>query len=613
MNGTLRTRRPLAGLAAAGGLLLASAACAQGTPAEGDRDGAGWTALFRDVRLTFGPARWRGDFASEFRLQRAPDQGTQHGFVESGNVSVASYIYQPWLAQVNANLGLVWSGAGGSGEGRSAALTGGAGLALFPASRFPAEATLTVSDSRASDESDGADFRSVLMALRQSYRMADGAIVAGRLERSTLSGPAIGRDALGVAAATYSGRRGAHALSGDGFWSTNTGSASDTRIRRVAGQHSYAPADNLNFETLASYNWQEVEQKAGPRSALGGRFAQLASFATWRPDEGEPLYDEKHPMMVTGGLRATLVGLETGAASADAVALSGAAGVTYELGPATRLYANGSVTQASGDNGGGFFSALNANAAYDPPPIRRGPYAYSWRLSGGASAATGDDADRQSLFAQANHQVTRDFAVGERSLLALSFGQGLGGLVSTRDENAVTLSHNAQATWTASGGSAAQTYASVGLADARSFGTPRSQFQLANLQLTRQAPIDALSYWSANLTVQGSRQSGEPSVATTTAYDTGFNVSTYGSVSYQHRRVFGVPRLRFTASYTAGQSQFQSRAEGDTQASPRPVTDALDARLEYRIGKLDARLTVRSAAVDGRRNTGIYVRATRYF
>lgn len=613
MNGTVHFRRPLAGLAAAGSLLLASAACAQDTPAEGERDGAGWTALFRDVRLTFGPARWRGDFTSEFRMQRAPDQGTQRGFVESGNVSVASYIYQPWLAQVNASLGLVWSGAGGSDTERSTAVTGGASLALFPASRFPAEATLTVSDSRASDESDGADYRSVLMGLRQSYRMADDAIVAGRLERSTLSGPAIGRDALGVAAATYSGRRGPHALSGDGFWSANAGSASETRIRRVAGQHSYAPADNLSVETLASYNWQEVEQKAGPGSALGSRFAQLASFATWRPEEGEPLYDEKHPMLVTGGLRATLIGLEAGAAAADAVALSGAAGVSYELSPATRLYANGSVTRASGDNGGGFFSSLNANAAYDPPPIRRGPYAYSWRLSGGAAAATGDDADRQSVFAQASHQVTRDFAVLDRSVLTLTLGQGLGGLASTRDENAVTLGHNAQATWTVSGDAAAQTYASLGLADAHSFGTPRSQFQLANLQLTRQAPIDALSYWSANLTVQGSRQSGEPSVASTTAYDTGFNVSTYGSVSYQHRRAFGVPRLRFTASYTAGQSQLQSRAEGDTQASPSVVSDAFDARLEYRIGKLDTRLVVRSAAVDGRRNTGIYLRATRYF
>lgn len=611
MNGIVHPSRALAGLAAAGGLLLAAAAYAQAPPAEGEREVAGWTALFRDVRLTFGPARWRGDFTSEFRMQRAPDQDTQRGFVESGNVSVASYIYQPWFAQVSANLGLVWSGAGGSGTGGSMAVTGGASLALFPASRFPAEATLTVSDSRASDESDGADYRSVLMGLRQSYRTAGDAIVAGRLERSTLSGPVIGRDVLGVAAATYSGRQGLHALSGDGFWSTNAGSASETRIRRVAAQHSYAPADNLNVETLASYNWQEVEQNAG--SALGSRFAQLASFATWRPDEGEALYDEKHPMMVTGGLRATLIGLETGTAASDAVALSGAAGVSYELGPATRLYANGSVTHASGDNGGGFFSSLNANAAYDPQPIRRGPYAYSWRLSGGGAAATGDDADRQSLFAQASHQVTRDFAVLDRSVLTLTLGQGLGGLVSTRDENALTIAHNAQATWTAPGDSAAQTYASLGLADARSFGTPRSQFQLANLQLTRQAPIDALSYWSANLTVQGSRQSGEASIASTTAYDTGFNVSTYGSVSYQHRRAFGVPRLRLTASYTAGQSQFQSRAEGDTQATPHQVSDAFDARLEYRIGKLDTRLVVRSAAVDGRRNTGIYLRATRYF
>ena len=612
MNGLLPSHRPLAGLAAASGLLLASAACAQAPPLEGERDAASWMALFRDVRFTFGPARWRGDFTSEFRMQRAPDQGTQRAFVESANVSVASYIYQPWLAQVNANLGLVWSAAGGSESERTTGITGGASIAIFPASRFPAEATLAVSDSRTSDASDGADYRTVLMGLRQSYRMANDSLLSGRLERSTVSGTAFGRDVLGVASAAYSRRQGPHAFSGDGFWSTNTGSAAETRILRVAGQHSYAPADNLNVETLASYNWQEVEQAAGPRSALGSRFGQLATFATWRPEEGEPLYDEKHPMLVTGGLRATLVGLEAGAATADAVALSGAAGMSYELSPALRLYGNGSVTHASGGNGAGFFSSLAANAAYDPPPLRRGPYAYSWRLSGGAAAATGEDADRSTLFAQASHQGTREVAILDRSMLTLTLGQGLGGIASTRDESAVTLGHNVQATWTTSGG-AAQTYASLGLADARSFGTPRSQFQLANLQITRQAPIDALSYWSANLTVQGSRQSGEASAMSATAYDTGFNVSTYGSLSYQHRRFLNVPRLRFTASYTAGRSQPQSRAEGDTQAAPNQVADAFDARLEYRIGRLDTRLVVRSAVVDGRRNSGIYLRATRYF
>ena len=114
--------------------------------------------------------------------------------------------------------------------------------------------------------------------------------------------------------------------------------------------------------------------------------------------------------------------------------------------------------------------------------------------------------------------------------------------------------------------------------------------------------------------MQGTRQRGEPSLTTTTtSYDTGFTVSTYGSVSYQHRRVFGVPRLRFIASYTANQSQVQTRAEGDISAEPRQTGNSLDARLEYRIGKLDARLLLRSAAIEGRRGTGLYFRVTRTF
>ena len=48
-------------------------------------------------------------------------------------------------------------------------------------------------------------------------------------------------------------------------------------------------------------------------------------------------------------------------------------------------------------------------------------------------------------------------------------------------------------------------------------------------------------------------------------------------------------------------------------SEPRQTGNALDARLEYRIGKLDARLLLRSAAIEGRRGPGLYFRVTRTF
>lgn len=601
------------------GLLLAAPAHAQlATPdAAVAVPGSLWSLLFREVRLTPGPLRWSGDLSSEIRLQQFAGQPGQRAFVEGANVAVATYLHQPWFAQAAANLGLVWTSVGGASTGRSTSLTGGAHLSLFPMSRFPLEANLDVTDSRTSEEAAGAAYRNVLVGLRQSWRLADDTLLTARLDRSEIRGESLGRDVLGVASGSLSGRRGAQGFSADGFWSTNDGGSSGTenRIRRLNGSHTYVPAENLTVDSLATYNDQEVRQKGSlARGTLAGRFAQLTSYATWRPDEDSPLHDPKHALLVTGGVRLTAIGLDVEGASSNALGLNLSGGVSYDLGPNTRFAGSGSVTESSAGAGqGGLFTNFNATVSYDPPPLRWGPTAYSWRLAGGASSGTGGEADRQALTGQFNHQVTRDFPVLERSVLTLTLGQGLSGNVNTRHEDVAGVSVNAQATFSMQGESGSQTYASLGISDVRAFGNPENAFQLVNLQLTRQAPVDALSSFSANLTVQGARQQGEPGVFTTARLDTGFNVTTYGSVSYNHRRAFGVPRLRFTATYTANASQLQSRAEGDLKAPPQVIGDTFDARLEYRVGKLEARLLARSTTVDGRRSAGLYFRATRHF
>lgn len=609
-------RRALCALAAAMAAIFAGPAHGQGASAPDAEAAGSWTALFRDVRFTLGPPRWNGDLTMEYREQRFPGQDAQRAFVLSGNWAASSYVHQPWLAQVSANLGFVATAAS-AGEGSSGSLTGGGSIVVFPQSRFPFEASIAVNDSRASELSPGADYTSLLASARQSYRMSRDAQVSVRVDHSVFEGATLGRDVLDVAQANFSGRWDAHSVTADGFWSANTGGASrvENRIRRANGQHSYLPSDNLAVDTLATYNWQQVRARASALEAgVAGRFGQLASYATWRPGEEHPLYDPTRPLFVTGALRLTTVGFEAGSASADALALNASGGFTYGVAPATLVSVSGSIAGARTDRGATqLFTGLNANGSYDPPPLRLGRYGLSWRLSGGAASATGGEAARQSAFALASYQLTGDFVPAAASLLTMSFGQGLGTSANTRHESAVSLSNHLQATWTVAGSATSQTYVSALVSDARSWGTPETGFVLANLQLTRQAPVNALSYWSANLTVQGTRQRGEPSSATTTAFDTGLNVSTYGSVSYYHRRAFGVPRLGFSATYTANQSQLQSRAEGNLQAPPRQEGDVLDARFEYRVGRLDMRLVLRSASVDGRRNNGLYLRATRYF
>jgi hypothetical protein len=585
--------------------------------AQTDEQVVGWLDLIKTVRLTLGPLRWRGDLTMTSNNLWLPGQTASRTFQQSGNLTLATYVYQPWFAQVGANLGLAWTKGSGAAGGATTTLNGSASLTVFPASRFPLEANVALTDTRASEDLTGADYRSLQFGVRQQYRTLGDTQYTLRLDHSELSGNTLGKDVLNVASASVSGRHATQSFNGEAFASANEAGLGrgTTSIRRIAGTHRFVPAENVNLETLATYDWQEnVQRSNGPATRLAGEFVQLAAYATWRPEEDEPLYDADHPMLFTGAVRLSAVGVESDGASAQVVTANATVGASYEFSPRTRATAGGSVTHTSGrTTAGRVLGSLHATVAHDPEPMRWGATSYSWNVSGGGTAAYGGDQDRVTVYVQASQQLVRSVEIAG-SLLALSIGQSYAARHDDREGEQFVLGTNAQATWTLQGRANTQTYVGLGLSDQRSIGTPHQMFQLVNLQLTHQGSVDALSHWSANLTVQGSRQQSQSPLGTSVASsDTGLRGSVFGSLSYQHRRLFGVPRLSLTATFTANQSQLQSRALGDVQASPRAIRDALDVRLEHRIGKLESRLTFRSASVEGRRNSGVFLRVTRHF
>lgn len=620
-------------LIAVSGLLPAREPAAQPAPAEPPpAQASADRSYFGGIDLTLGPVRWGGNLTAEYRVQRAEREAQQRDLFLIGNWNAASYVYQPWFAQLTGNLGFIHSksSAGLDGDAGSTSLTGGASISLLPSSRFPFYGAYSVNDTRALGTSVGADYRIAQTTLRQSYRTGDGATqYMVSLDRSELSNEEIGKDVLDVYGARVSSRAGAHSLDLDGQWSANTGSTigSRTEFTRAGGRHLYTPERNLSVETLASYSRQEVDQRQTGTlpNSIANTFVQLATFASWRPREDQPLYDEKHPMLLTGALRLSGSSVSTTAVEAEVISLSGSLGLSYDISPLTRLNANTGLTHVSAAAGPDrLTSQLSAAVTHVARPVRLGDYTYSWNLTGGASSLKDDERHQRSVNGLAYHQISRAVPLEGRAQVVLTLGQSLGassvsgisgtGPAAGAGDTAV-LSHNAQATWTLpADGPGAQSYIGLGASDSRSFGDVETVFQLVNLQATRQASIDAQSYWAANITSQGVRQSGGPAVAAPGAPpDDGFQFSTFGSVSYEHRRVFGVPRLRFFASYLANQAPSQTRAQGDLNAPRERVSDSLELRLDHQIGKLESRFLVRSANVEGRRNELALLRVTRNF
>jgi hypothetical protein len=82
-----------------------------------------------------------------------------------------------------------------------------------------------------------------------------------------------------------------------------------------------------------------------------------------------------------------------------------------------------------------------------------------------------------------------------------------------------------------------------------------------------------------------------------------------------HARAFGVRGLRYTLMFNANttRSQSDTRLEGNPDAGRDQVTRSLEQRLDYRIGRLDVRLSTRLAEIDGKKNALVLLRISRDF
>lgn len=573
--------------------------------------------LFQDNaeegRLRLAPIRWRGNTGFELRLTRSNDSGSRTQALEFASLDVATFVGQPWLVQLRGNLGLMTtqqhadadaldSRSAGERQGATA-ITGGVTVAVFPSSRFPFTASFETSDSRTSGEATPSDYTTRLAALRQSYRSPLGdQLYTGGLERSTLLSESFGRDTVTSLSGTAQRTFGAQLFDLSAAFAQNRRSRTNdgSDFGRFSARHSWRPNDTSTLESFASYTSTDFMASGG--AGLHSRFLQLNSIGTWRPEEDSPLF-------VTGGLRMADASFGADDGGSSAQTLGANAAVSYALDPSTSLYAAATVARIGGGEGSSpLLTTQSIGANYSPPPVSLKVFAWSWNASTAGSNQTGAVEGRQhSLAAQANHQVSRGFPVGSAMSVNLAATQGFGIQDDSLRDPTRTLVHSGSIGVRVQPGTASDAFFSVNLGDSRSSGGRNDHFQIANFQASGQVQAGVYSLLSANLTVQGVRQRLDDQDTDQT------NVLRSGTVSYQHARVFGMPRLRFIASATFNDIQLESRLLGDVSAPRDQYTRLYEMRLQYDIGRLEFRIGTRLASVNGKSDRQFFLRVNRQF
>lgn len=595
------------------------------------------------------PIRWGGSTGVQVSQSSNSEGARSTSLQETLSLRGASYIYQPWMAQVSGSVllatGTTKSSSGPQTESESGpqpesqsgstSLSGGGSLNLFPISRFPATVSYELANSRNTTEVVSNHYTNSRFGVRQSYRPESGIYQASAaFNRSDVSVETQGKSAVNALIGNFNGRLENHNLQSSASYSTSTQNSTGegSRLLALNAQHAYQAQENLALNSFASVTDNAISYNQG---ALGlteshGRFMQFNSTASWYPaiDE-EDEEAEAIPLNVSGGVNAFSAQNDTGGVRADNLSLGANVSAAYRYSQNLSLNGNGMVTSVSSGSGSGSGSqmlmVLGGGANYAGDPLNFGKTFYSWNTGvNGNQVSGGVQGSVQTISGQFAHSLARPVEFDDMSLY-LTLGQGLSQSMSNQGGNSASISHNGSASYRISRGPSLGGSATLNLSDTITSGATVGHFTSLSLNLFGQAQFDARSSANVNLSFQYSTVSSTATVTgNTTAGDNtaqnpvsrnSNNTNVYGSAGYQHQRFLGVTGLRYTLSFYANAlpSAQGERLAGNPDAPVNNVAYSLENHLDYRIGLLDLKLRGAMTSTAGRKNALVFFSVTRQF
>jgi len=568
------------------------------------------------------PVNLSGEVGYAYRMLKSDTEETISNQLR-GAIRGQTYLSQPWIAMVDANLRMTQDNTSYSltsnpniNDSTTTLTTGELNLNVLPQSRFPLSISYQANDSRVDTVNTitspltavgSREFETRRFSIRQNLDFRERGRYQVNFDTNTWK-------------STNSEKYSDWLLGGNGdiSWDKNriqlrgnykmidrAALSQESTNMTLSGDHFWYPTRAVRVDTSADY--YSYDTKALPSTVVfsnGERETtseQLSSFVFWRPTD--------RPFTASAGIR--LFNLSSGATSTNAgpsaivnetelMSINATAGGIYQYTKNLRFDANANFS--ANDNGVndnnsqmGRVGALYQSDYYEV----LGGANYQWYASSAGQIQGSDGDDRNTLSANLGHDVNRAWMnddksstlrVGISNAVSLAFEGGDADSDTKRFDNAATVG------WDSYGGSGT-TYAALTISDARTFGDRKSDQQLVNAQLSRTQNFTRRSSLTGNITAQSVSQkfSGQNNSETTT--------TTTGSVNYQHSRLFGMPRLRFGSDLRlsrASESQGVDRSEWEN-------------RLDYSVGLVDTRASWRLIDAGEQDYSLVYFQVTRRF
>ena len=563
------------------------------------------------------PIRWGGQISANASQQHS-DVSSSTNNAQVLSLRGASYIYQPWFAQVSGNVDLFTAGSTSSDSpdsaSRSTGASFGANLGLFPVSRFPMQATVSHNDSRASSNLTGTQHTATRLGLTQSWRPESGnESVNGGFDHSVLSTKEYS-SVVSALRGSYSNAIPDHTYSASASFSNNRGDVGGQHSSLLNASGSHVWRDPDEEYTVASFaNLSSVELgllRGQTLDTLQSQFVQAGTSVTWLPFEDLPV-------TINGG--ANILGSNTAQAdgSVQVLGFSSFANSSYRFTPNLSASAGVNLQQQRNASQGITSMGMVGTASYSGDPISFGDAAYMWGTSlGMGNQVTTTGLQSTQLSASLQHGLSYTLSVSSERMISLNASQSasvFGGRSSGEgalDARGTSLSHSAGFNWMERVSDASAGNASVMLFDSVSEGATQTHFRNVSLQGSLQSQLSRNSSMGISVSLNGSQQLGnlQDKQRTDPIW------SGAGGANYSHRNPFSISNLVYSASIQLNTFQGNQRVlTGDPNALSWQTGAIFQQSVDYRIGRLNFRGTNTLNETDGKKNVAIFGTVSRTF
>jgi len=560
------------------------------------------------------PIRLSGNWGYELRYDWSEDQETVLTNAAVARLNAATYIWQPWFAQVDGGFGLRFSDSQGDNRDSSSVLGGADGrLRLFPASRFPFEAFFDYRNNVVDDNFFDSNYEVMRYGLRQTYTPQGGGLNLGlryehsdrRSDQSRNRDQEENNDFLELIASRDFGDLSTRWVNRYEQNKRDNPEEEESRLFSMF-RHQYPVASTASLSGQIIYR-DDLDFNGNERTKQRWEFNE---YLFWRPETDNPL-------LLTAAVRYLDTTISRNLPSDDSDSnsrnLNANLGVSYQFNPYWQLSANAASTLTEDTDGEQTTeTAESLRLNYDPAAIQLGESEYRWFTTLGVTAEQNSDPAEESNLITTElglgHSLSRSFQFQSGSSLQLRLSQSGNIGQDSADGRFYWLDHSASLNWGYNSGTA-NTRLSLIASDTRNYeeginnqDEQNSELQLLDLQFSRNQSLGRYSSWSGNISLQLRRevnheQRNPPELAPEREDEDYLSPTARIELNYQNQRLFKIPQLSFKSTLRLYSDSYLPLLD-DTDNIDDQEGQVWDNKLQYRIGRLDLLLLGRLSRIN---------------